>query len=143
MVLLASFGVLSLVHRDAWDVAESFLEWLHISPDAHYAQVFLNLADQVTDTKVWAVAVGALTYSTLRFFEAYGLWRERAWAEWLALISGGIYLPFEFYELMRRLDSIRLGIFLVNLAVVLYMVYLRIQDRPRVRDSVPSAGTAD
>ncbi|PYX39730.1 MAG: DUF2127 domain-containing protein [Acidobacteria bacterium] len=143
VVLLAGFGVLSLVHRDAWDVAESFLEWLHISPDAHYAQVFLNLADQVTDTKVWAVALGALTYSTLRFFEAYGLWRERAWAEWLAMISGGIYLPFEIYELMRRLDWIRLGIFLVNLAVVLYMVYLRIQDRPRVRDSVPSAGTAD
>jgi len=142
-VLLAGFGVLSLVHRDAWDVAESFLEWLHISPDAHYAQVCLNLADQVTDTKVWAVALGALTYSTLRFFEAYGLWRERAWAEWLAMISGGIYLPFEIYELMRRLDWIRLGIFLVNLAVVLYMVYLRIQDRPRVRDSVPSAGTAD
>ena len=142
-MLLAGFGVLSLVHRDAWDVAESFLEWLHISPDAHYAQVFLNLADQVTDTKVWAVAIGALTYSTLRFFEAYGLWRERAWAEWLALISGGIYLPFEIYELMRRLDWIRLGIFLVNLAVVLYMVYLRIQDRPRMQDSVPSAGTAD
>ena len=85
VVLLAGFGVLSLVHRDAWDVAESFLEWLHISPETHYAQVFLNLADQVTDAKLWAVAVGALAYSTLRFFEAYGLWTERAWAEWLAL----------------------------------------------------------
>jgi uncharacterized membrane protein (DUF2068 family) len=143
VVLLAGFGVLSLVHRDAWDVAESFLEWLHISPEAHYAQVFLNLADQVTDTKLWAVAIGALTYSTLRFFEAYGLWRERAWAEWLALISGAIYLPFEIYELIRRPDWVRLGIFLVNLAVVLYMVYLRAQDRLKVRNAVPSAESAD
>src|ERR1700747_1068450 len=83
VVLLAGFGVLSLVHRDAWDVAESFLEWLHISPDAHYAQVFLNLADQVTDTKLWLVAVGALMYSCLRFAEAYGLWERRGWAGWV------------------------------------------------------------
>ena len=56
VVLLAGFGVLSLVHRDAWDAAESFLEWLHISPEEHYAQVFLNLADQITDAKLWTVA---------------------------------------------------------------------------------------
>ena len=140
VVLLAGFGVLSLVHRDAWDVAESFLEWLHISPDAHYAQVFLNLADQVTDTKLWLVAVGALMYSCLRFLEAYGLWKERAWAEWLALISGAIYLPFEIFELARRPDWIRLAIFLINLAVVLYMAYLRVQARVRV---VNSFGAAD
>ncbi len=143
VVLLAGFGVLSLVHRDAWDVAESFLEWLHISPDTHYAQVFLNLADQVTDAKVWAVAIGALAYSTLRFFEAYGLWRERTWAEWLALVSGAIYLPFEIYELARRPDWIRLAIFAVNLAVVLYMVFLRMQDRMKFAGSVPSAESAD
>jgi uncharacterized membrane protein (DUF2068 family) len=143
VVLLAGFGVLSLVHRDAWDVAESFLEWLHISPDTHYAQVFLNLADQVTDAKLWGVAVGALAYSSLRFLEAYGLWRERAWAEWLALISGAIYLPFEIYELARRPDWIRLGIFVVNLAVVLYMVFLRLQARGRVGASLPAADIAD
>ena len=135
VVLLAGFGILSLVHRDAWDVAESFLEWLHISPETRYAQVFLNLADQVTDAKLWAVALGALAYSTLRFMEAYGLWRERAWAEWLALISGAIYLPFEIYELARRPDWIRLVILVVNLAVVLYMVYLRAQARMRLEGS--------
>ena len=143
VVLLAGFGVLSLVHRDAWDVAESFLEWLHISPDTRYAQVFLNLADQVTDAKLWTVAIAALAYSTLRFFEAYGLWRELAWAEWLALISGAIYLPFEIFELARRPDWVRLAIFLVNLAVVLYMAFLRMQARARVPNSIPTAESAD
>jgi uncharacterized membrane protein (DUF2068 family) len=140
VVLLAGFGVLRLIHRDVWDVAENFLEWLHISPDAHYAQVFLNLADQVTDTKLWFVAIGALAYSSLRFAEAYGLWTERAWAEWLALVSGAIYLPFEIVELARRPDWIHLIIFLVNLAVVLYMAYLRMQARTRI---VSSYGAAD
>jgi len=141
VVLLAGFGVLRLVHRDAWDVAEGFLEWLHISPETHYAQVFLNLADQVTDTKVWAVAIGALAYSCLRFLEAYGLWRERAWAEWLALISGAIYLPFEIFELARRPDWVRAAIFLVNLGVVIYMAFLRLQARER--HTVPATESAD
>jgi uncharacterized membrane protein (DUF2068 family) len=133
LVLLAGFGVLSLVHRDAWDAAESFLEWLHVSPDAHYAQVFLNLADQVTDSKLWLVAAAAIAYSSLRFVEAYGLWFERVWAEWLALISGALYLPFEIYEIIRRTDAIRVGIFLINLAVVLYMAYLRWDGRSRLQ----------
>jgi len=131
IVLLAGFGLLSLVHRDAWDAAEAFLGWLHVSPDRHYAQVFLNLADQVTDSSLWLAAIGALVYSTLRFVEAYGLWWERAWAEWLALISGAIYIPFEIYEILRRVDAIRVTIFLINLAVVIYMVYLRWDARTR------------
>lgn len=143
VVLLAGFGVLTLVHRDAWDVAESFLEWLHISPDGHYAQVFLNLADQITDRKVWAVAIGALAYSSLRFAEAYGLWGERPWAEWLALVSGAIYLPFEIYELARRPDFVRLAILLINLAVVLYMAFLRLQARERPGVAAPAADSAD
>ena len=60
VVLLLGFGVVSLVHRDAWDVAENLLRMLHVSPEHHYAQVFLNLADNVTDAKLWAVAAGAL-----------------------------------------------------------------------------------
>ena len=139
VVLLAGFGVLSLVHRDAWDVAE----WLHISPNGHYAQVFLNLADQVTDRKVWAVAIGALAYSSLRFAEAYGLWGERPWAEWLALVSGAIYLPFEIYELARSPDFVRLAIFLINLAVVFYMAFLRTQARERTNVAAPAADSAD
>jgi uncharacterized membrane protein (DUF2068 family) len=139
VVLLAGFGILSLMHRDAWDVAESFLEWLHVSTEAHYAQVFLNLADQVTDSKLWAVAAGAMAYSFLRFVEAYGLWMERAWAEWLALISGTIYLPFEIYEIARRPDGIRITIFLINVGVVLYMAYLRMEARTRIRNSLQAA----
>lgn len=38
----------------------------------------------------------------MRFVEAYGLWRERRWANWLAAISEGIYLPVEIYELFAR-----------------------------------------
>jgi uncharacterized membrane protein (DUF2068 family) len=127
VVLLLGFGAVSLVHKDAWDIAEAMLRFLHVNPDRHhYAQVFLNLADNVTDAKLWAVAAGAAAYSIVRFVEAYGLWGERAWAEWFALISGAVYVPFETYELIRRPDLIHAAVLLINLAIVFYMLYLRL-----------------
>ena len=127
VVLLLGFGAVSLVHKDAWDAAEALLRFLHVNPDHHhYAQVFLNLADNVTDKKLWAVAAGAAAYSIVRFVEAYGLWGERTWAEWFALISGTLYVPFEVYELVRRPTAIHVAVLLINLAIVFYMLYLRL-----------------
>src|ERR1700726_3643446 len=72
VVLLLGFGAVSLVHKDAWDVAEAVLRFLRVNPDHHrYAQVFLNLADNITDAKLWAMAAGATGYSIVRFVEAY------------------------------------------------------------------------
>jgi uncharacterized membrane protein (DUF2068 family) len=125
IVLLLGFGAVSLVHRDAWDVAESILRMLRISPGHHYAQVFLNLADNVTNAKLWALAAGATAYSVVRFIEAYGLWNARAWAEWFALISGAVYVPFEAYELIHRPTLVHVVVLVVNVGIVLYMLYLR------------------
>jgi len=124
IVLLAACGVLLLVHReDPWDIADGLLRLLHISPDHHFAQVFLDWADNLTEAKLWAVAAVAAAYSALRFVEAYGLWYARAWAEWIALISGTLYLPFEIYNLLHRQSLFHVSILLINLAVVLYMGY--------------------
>jgi len=124
IVLLAAVGVLFLVHRDPWDVADSLLQLLHISPDHHFAQVFLDWADTLTDAKLFAVAGGAGAYSLLRFVEAYGLWYARTWAEWIALVSGALYLPFEIYKFIYRQDLFHTSVLLINLAIVVYMAYV-------------------
>jgi uncharacterized membrane protein (DUF2068 family) len=124
VVLFAAFGVLFLVHRDPWDMADGLLRILHVSPDGHFAQVFLNWADTLTDAKLWMVAGVAIGYSMLRFVEGYGLWYARAWAEWIALISGSLYLPFEIYKLIHRQSALHISILVVNLAIVVYMAYL-------------------
>ncbi len=50
-----------------------------------------------------------MVYSGARSVEAYGLWFERRWAEWFALISGAIYLPVEIYELRRHVTEIKIA----------------------------------
>jgi len=130
-VLAMGICALLLVRKDLWWLAESLLARLHISTDRHFAQVFLDFADQVTDARLWAAAQIAFAYAALRFTEAYGLWKERAWAEWLALISGTLLLPLEIRELMRGITLLRSSLFLGNLAIVLGMLYLIRQNRRR------------
>jgi uncharacterized membrane protein (DUF2068 family) len=44
----------------------------------------------------------AIGYIVVRMLEAYGLWNERAWGEWLGALSGGLYIPFEIGHLVHR-----------------------------------------
>jgi uncharacterized membrane protein (DUF2068 family) len=127
VVVLAGLGVFSMRHKDIWGVAESFLEFLHANPHHHFVGIFVDLVYRVSDVRLWKIAVVASIYVILRFIEAYGLWYIRPWAEWMAIASGSIYIPFELADVLRQPDWIRLLILLVNVAIVLYMVMLRLE----------------
>src|SRR6267154_726775 len=123
-VLLIGLCAILLVRRDAWVVAESLLALLHINTDRHVAQVFLNFADNLTDTRLWTAAKLAFVYSALRFTEGYGLWKQRTWAEWIAFGSGTLLLPLEVRGLLRGVTVLRAAVFAANLGIVLYMLFL-------------------
>jgi uncharacterized membrane protein (DUF2068 family) len=122
IVLTTGFGVLTLVHRDVQSVAEHVVRHLHMNPASHLPSIFIELAGRITDGKLWALAAGAMGYSTLRLVEAYGLWLDRTWASWLAVVSGGIYLPIEIYELVKKPSVIHAVVFAGNLLIVTYLV---------------------
>ncbi len=131
-VLLMGMCALFLVRQDVWLLAESLLAALHINTDRHFALVFLDFADNLTDARLWAAARIAFAYAGLRFIESYGLWKERAWAEWMAVISGTLLFPFEIRELVHGLTIWRALIFLGNIAIVLYMIHvLQVSRRER------------
>ncbi len=133
-VLLIGLSALLLVHKDAWVIAESLLALLHVSTDRQWAQVFLDFADRITDARLWAAAQFAFAYSVLRFAEAYGLWKQRTWAEWLAFVSGTLFLPLEVRGLMRGITVLRSAVLAANLAIVLYMFFLLRAERQRRRE---------
>jgi uncharacterized membrane protein (DUF2068 family) len=142
-VFVVAMGVcaLALVHKDVWLIAETLLALLHISTDRHSAQLFLDFADTITDARLWAAARIAFAYAALRFTESYGLWKGRTWAEWVALISGALLLPWEVRELMRGITVFRCALFLGNLAVVLYMLHV-IRANRRARENAAAMGAA-
>jgi len=129
IVLGAGFGLLGLLHHDVRHIAESLVTRLHIDPERHYAGIFLNAAAQVTDARLWALAALAFVYSSLRFAEAYGLWRARRWGVWLGAAGGGIYVPVELYELWHKPSGIKVATLALNVAIVAYLVMNLMRDR--------------
>jgi uncharacterized membrane protein (DUF2068 family) len=123
LALAAGWGVLALFHGDAQRFADALVGRLHLNPAKSTPQVFLRLLENISNSQLWALAGFAALYASLRFIEAYGLWRGRRWAEWLAALSGGIYVPVEIYELTRGVSWIKVAALLLNAAVVAYMCY--------------------
>ena len=131
LVLVAGFGLLSLLHRDVERTAIALVHGLHLNPARHAPRIFLEAAARMTDGRLWLLALGAVAYSSLRFAEAFGLWRARAWAEWLAIVSGGLYLPVEVYELLHRPTVLRALVLGANAVIVAYVAYVRLADPER------------
>jgi uncharacterized membrane protein (DUF2068 family) len=64
----------------------------------------------------------------VRFVEAWGLWNLRIWAEWFALLSGTLYLPWEILKVAEHATWERIGVLLINIGIVLYMLFIRVRD---------------
>jgi len=138
-VVLMGICALFLVHKDLWLIAESLLTLFHISTERRSAQLFLDFADSVTDARLWAAASIAFAYAALRFTEAYGLWKARTWAEWVALVSGSMLLPVEIRGLFRGLTLFRCAFFVGNVIVVVFMLYVIVTNqRERQRNAARS-----
>lgn len=129
LVLVAGFGLLAVVHRDMRTIAEELIRHLHLNPASRSPRIFLDAAERFSDVHLWLLAALAFAYAGLRLVEAYGLWRARRWAEWVAVGSGTIYLPFEVYELAHGVSWLKLCTFGGNVAIVVYMAYALWQSR--------------
>lgn len=121
VVLLTGAGIFLLIHRDVQTIAEQVVAHSHLNPASHYPRIFLQLAAESTPGRLHLLALGALLYATMRFIEAFGLWRDRPWAEWFGTTTATIYLPFELIALIRRpsLDPLIALVVTVGIALVL------------------------
>lgn len=122
LALAAASGVLLLLHHDLRTLALHLVKHLHLNPAAKYPHLLLDGINHLQDMRLWLLILGVAAYAAVRFAEAYGLWRGKAWAEVVAALSGGLYLPVEVFELLRRPGWISALVLLLNAAVVTYML---------------------
>ncbi len=63
-----------------------------------------------------------LVYGVIEAVEAVGLWYQRRWAEYLTFLVTTSLLPLEIYELANRATVFKAIAFVINLAVVIYLL---------------------
>ena len=126
--VVAAFLIMSIRHRDLGNLAEDVIFDLHLNPNSKLPWWFIERAYSISTKNLWWIIGIAFIYASIRFIEGYGLWHERVWAEWFALVSGALYVPVEIFELLRRADAVKWLILLINIGIVIYMAYIRFYD---------------
>jgi len=144
LAVLASIWLMTLRHKDMKDVTETVLEGMrrviHINPDRPLFQSMIRSAGGITPKGLRIFALLILAYAVLRFVEAGGLWLEKEWAEWLALVTGAVYTPIFAYEFIRHPTGFRLLALVLNLLIVAYLAWL-LRDSYQRRRAVHQAET--
>jgi len=121
--LAAIIGVLDLMHHDVRRLAMELIGHFGLNPNARYPSMLLHYAELLPDANVRSLVLLALGYILVRLLEAYGLWSDRAWGEWLGAISGGLYIPFEIGHLIHRPSVIGAVVLAGNIFVVSFLVF--------------------
>lgn len=137
--LIAFIGLLDLLHHGIHKLVLALLWRFHLDPLTPYPALFLHYADWLSALNLSTLAPLALGYITLRLLEAWGLWRERIWAEWLGALSGALYLPLEAGHFMHRPTLINGGVLLANGLVVGFLVLQLWQRLRKNRQKAPFA----
>jgi len=121
LALLAAGGLFYFIPRDLRHVVVELVGRLHLNAGKSYPNVFKRVLEDTSNAQLWLIAALVVVYAIVRFAEAYGLWLGRKWAEWLAAVSGAIYVPFELYELSRSITLIKGVALVLNVAIVVFM----------------------
>jgi uncharacterized membrane protein (DUF2068 family) len=72
-------------------------------------------------TLTW-LAIGAAAYTVVVILEAIALWGLKRWGEYFAMVATCAGIPYEIYELVAKVTALRMTAFVVNVALVVYLV---------------------
>jgi uncharacterized membrane protein (DUF2068 family) len=132
-------GALHLVGKDIGDVLSSLVSDLRFNPEGRFVNFVLDKASLLDDPMLRRIGFGAFCYAAVSIVEGVGLYLEKAWAEYLTLAITASFLPIEIRELMHRFTWARIGIFVINVVVLIYLVVIVIERQRKNRASAAAA----
>lgn len=118
------FGLLRMLHHDVYMFALQAVETLHLDPDRLMIARLLDKVSLVTDHRLKQLSALVFLYASLDCVEGVGLMLEKRWAEFLTLGLTVALLPFELFKLIQHPNHWTLLIFLINIAIAVYLAWL-------------------
>jgi uncharacterized membrane protein (DUF2068 family) len=128
LFLLLGIGAIRLLHKDLAVVVEHFIHAMRFNPEGHFVSLILLKVAMIDPHRMREISAAIFAIAALDAIEGAGLVMEQAWAEFVTLILTASFLPWELWELVRRVTWIKLSLTVINLAVVIYLLlYVRMR----------------
>jgi uncharacterized membrane protein (DUF2068 family) len=99
-----------------------------VSGEGHANHGLLHELDKLfttTSSNLHLLGAVFLAYAAVEGIEAVGLWLTKRWAEYLTFIVTASLLPLEVYELANKLSPFKVVAFVINVAVVAYLLFAK------------------
>jgi len=122
-------GLLKLLGKDVGDELAQLADHLHFNPESRLVHFVLERADLFDDRLLRRIGAVLFIEAGLDLAEGIGLYLEKIWAEYLTLLITGSFLPWEVFEIVRRVTWVRMGLFTVNFLVFAYLFKLLLERR--------------
>ncbi len=117
----------ALHHLRHSDVENTLLDWvraIHFDPDSHYFRLILSKATGVSPSQLHRAGIGLFCYGTLFLIEGGGLITRQRWAEYFTVLTTGLFLPLEVYELFHPGHRpVKVAVLIANLAILGFLVW--------------------
>ena len=94
---------------------DALIHYFHLDP---HEGAMAWLANAINPDSVHFTAAVVALYAVLHLIEAWGLWRDKAWASFLGCLTAAVYLPFDIYALVRHPGWIPVAVLAINVLVV-------------------------
>lgn len=122
LLVAVGVGALKLLHKDVAAVIDHWVELLRVDPDNRFIHRLILKVVNVSPRQLKELSVGTFFYASLLLTEGVGLLMRRRWAEYFTVITTGVFIPLEVYELVHKLTVVRIAVTLLNVAIVWYLV---------------------
>jgi uncharacterized membrane protein (DUF2068 family) len=117
-------GAFHMMHKDLSDEALRLATALRFDPEGRITSLLMEKVTLIDPHRLREIGFATFGYSLIALSEGVGLMLEKVWAEYLTLSLTVMFLPWELYELARSPSWVRLGLLLINLAVLGYLLWL-------------------
>ena len=112
------------LHSDFGRLADHAIRAIELDPRRPFLRRIVAYLHHLRASQLRVAAIGAVGYGVLELVEGTGLWLDKLWAEYLTVIATSLLIPLELYELIRKPSALKAGGLLVNVAIVVYLVFL-------------------
>jgi len=134
LLVLLAIGALEL--RNLGDATAWILEIaraVHVDPDGRLVRWLVHQFAALSPHRLELISIGTFFYAGLFVVEGVGLVLRKRWGEIVTIVITGSFIPWEIYETVRHVSPIKLGLLVVNVAIVGYLI-VRLRGEDRVRN---------
>jgi uncharacterized membrane protein (DUF2068 family) len=114
--------LLGLSDEDLMAIGQTIGNKLQLNPNNPLIGAIIELVSQITPQQLGALALISFILGALSITGALGLWLGKNWGDYLVIITVAVFMPFLIVGLLTDFDPVSLIIFILDVAVVWYLV---------------------